>query len=267
MAQHGPLAWILVLGLSLPPSAGAVSLVIDHLDTPDIVQAGATVSFAFALQFERDEVLQSTQAEISAPHLTQFTFPTRSGITGPNPWDLSSTFRRFGLDESGNPMWVHAENMLDEDDPPGVTWDEVGGLAPLGSFTAVASYNGEIVFDLSSVVIEMFDSLGTATTRYKTHNLPIGPEYQNIRTGVTIIGGLDLPLPPVVPPPVAPPPVMTPPTPPSEEPSSSSPRPTDSGVPRIVVVTTTDRVAIPEPPMTALAWLALWLVTMRRAWR
>src|SRR5262245_13749087 len=96
----------------IPASSGAISLVVDRLGAPDTVQVGDTVSFSFAVQFDPGEALLAAQAEISAPHLSDFGFPTTSGITGANPWDLTSTFRRIGPDADGrmfNPMWVHAE--------------------------------------------------------------------------------------------------------------------------------------------------------------
>jgi MYXO-CTERM domain-containing protein len=182
---------------------------------PDVVQAGDTVSFSFAFQFERDEVLLATQAEISAPQLSDFRFATNSGISGPNPWDLTSTFRRRGPDgegKLGNPMWVHAENVFD-DDPQGVTWDEVGGLAPLGSFSAIASYNGEIVFDLSNWTLLLLDGFSLEPGRFGTldHGAPLDPAWAQLRTGVTIVGGLDLPPPPPPPAPPEPAPVVQPP--------------------------------------------------------
>jgi hypothetical protein len=168
-----------------------------------VVQAGDTVSFSFGFQFERDEVLLATQAEISAPHLSDFQFANSSGISGPNPWDLTSTFRRRGPDADGrwlNPMWVHAENVYGGD-PMGVTSDEVGGLAQVGSFSAIATYNGEVVFDLSEWSFLLLDGFSSEVGAIH-RSVSLDPTWAHLRTGVTIVGGVDLPSPP--PPPAAP---------------------------------------------------------------
>jgi hypothetical protein len=276
-------------GISLVPSAArAVSLIVDRLDTPDIVQAGDRISFSFAFQFDAGEILIATQAEISAPHLTDFRFASNSGITGDNPWDLSSTFRRRGSApelRDLNPMWVHVENQFG-DDPVGVTWDEVDGVAPLGKFSAIATYNGEIEFSLSTwelAVFGGFDEHGFA----RLVSVAMDPAYEHIRTGVTVVGGLDLPPPPVVTDPPAPPPQSDVPQdpvpatpvganpPPDQDPASVVLPPFADrldGIPRrdqatdgIYYPTSTE--AVPEPPLAVLAWLSvLLLAARRRAW-
>jgi hypothetical protein len=194
MARKRWTAWLLG-ALLAPGPASALSLVVDRLDTPDVVSAGDRVSFSFALSFDPDEILEATQADISAPHLGGFEF----GEIENNPWDLISTFKLAGW---GNPMWVHVEDSIGGGrDPRGVTWDEAGGLAPLGSFSAVATYNGEIAFDLGNWVVSLLGG----------EEVPLAPEWAHIRTGVTIVGGSELP-PPPPPAPAAPPPVVYPPT-------------------------------------------------------
>jgi hypothetical protein len=192
MVRQTWMAWWLG-ALLAPGPASAVSLIVDRLDTPDVVQAGDRVSFSLAFSFGPDEILEATQADISAPHLSEFEFYPIDD----NPWDLSSTFQMAGW---GNPMWVHAENRLDSD-PRGVTWEEAGGLAPLGSFSAIATYNGEIEFTLGNWVLQPL--IGP--------NIPLVPEWEHIRTGVTIVGGSELPPPPPPPAPVSPPPATPPP--------------------------------------------------------
>lgn len=120
MRRHWWLAW-LAGTLLAPRPASAVSLVIDRLDTPDVVQAGTPVSFAFSLHFEPDEILEGTQAEIRAPHLTGFQ-PLQ--IAGENPWDLISG---VGIRPTGKPLWIHAENPYGAD-PPGVTGTKSAAL-------------------------------------------------------------------------------------------------------------------------------------------
>jgi hypothetical protein len=223
MRLLGWLTGLLVWALA-PASARAASLVVDRLDTPDVVQAGDRVSFSFALQFNPDEILLATQAAISAPGLSEFQFTKARG-----PWDLSADFRLRG----DQPMWVYAENTYGEEDAPGVTWDEVGGLAPLGRFSAVATYNGEIEFLLDSWHLILLGN----------QSIPLAPEWAHIHTGVTVVGGLELPPPappPVAPPPTPPPPVAAPPpvAVPSDEPAPSSHPPTPGGPDRPGVMPT-----------------------------
>jgi hypothetical protein len=184
--------------LFAPARAGAVSLVVDRLGTPDLVQAGDRVAFSFAFQLDPGETLLATQARISAPQLSGFAFTKAR-----DPWDLSAEFRQMNENRDGDPMWVYAENIYGED-APGVTWDEVAGVAPLGRFSATATYNGEIVFDLSSWELLMLDD---------TH-VPLAAAWEHFHTGVTIAGGADLPPPPppsvATPPPAAPVPVPPP---------------------------------------------------------
>ena len=93
MARPVWMAWVVGAWLA-PGSAGAAVLIVDRLGTPDVMQAGDSMSFAF--QFEPDEIVLAAQAEISATHLTGFEFTRAQGT-----WDLSSTFRFNG---EGHPM-------------------------------------------------------------------------------------------------------------------------------------------------------------------
>jgi len=209
---------ILAVAVVVPSSAPAITLIVDRLDTPDVVQAGSLVSFAFSLQFEPDEVLLGTQAEISAPHLTGF---QPHLVSGPNPWDLWSNMALRG---TGNPMWVHAEDAYGED-PPGVTWDEVGGIAPLGGFTAIATYNGEIELNFVRTSWELL--LFGGARPYLGLKVPFDPAYEHYKTGVTIVGGLELPPPPPPREPPALPPDDPPPavSVPSDDPPLAAPEP------------------------------------------
>jgi len=262
------LALVLVsTGGLVPRPARAVSLVLDRLGTPDVVQAGEIVSFSFAFEFEPDEVLLATQAEISAPHLTDFQFPNASGIVGPNPWDLTSTFRRMGVNRDGNPMWFHAEDVYSPD-PMGVTWEEVGGIAPVGRFSATATYNGEIVFDLSTWEFLLLEGFSTEPGRFGTisSKVPLDPAWAHIQTGVTIVGGLELPPPPAPePPPAVEPPPPTYPAPPvSELPSNGGPGVDDGGS---VILREFPQADAPEPGASAVVLLGLGLVGWLRRLR
>jgi hypothetical protein len=193
-------AWLGLIAAALAPApAWSLALIVDPLDTPATVQAGDTVSFSFAFRLEPGESILATQVELSIPLLTDFAFPSASGITGVDPWDLTST---FALKYNGNPMWAHVENAFG-DDPAGVTFDEVGGIAPLGRFRARAVYNGEIVLTPLIWIVDRLDRIGPHGAEWT--ELPMDPAYAHIHTGITIVGGLDLP-PPVVEPPVPPPP-------------------------------------------------------------
>jgi hypothetical protein len=277
------LVWLLGACLT-PGSARAVSLIVDRLDTPDVVQAGDTVSFSFALEFDRDEILLDTQAELSAPHLSGFQF-----VRLATPWDLSSSFRQIN-GGSNNPMWVHAENTYNED-PRGVTWEETGGRAPLGTFRAIATYNGEIELSLSNWVLDLFNP----DDPLRSISVAMDPAYQRIRTGVTIVGGIDLPPPPLTPPPVmtpppgVPPPIAAPADPPPIVLPPDDPPPVvrdpSELVPTLIVCEgrCADRVLryvgdiyypippveTPEPaalPVALLAGLSIALVRARRRW-